>query len=60
MNSTDDLVAALQEEGIDPSQCALTWLDAQITELAELLVDFYLSSDNESLEGSEPSKTTPF
>jgi hypothetical protein len=56
-NSTDDLIDALREDDLDPSESALTLLDAQITELAEVLVDFYLSSDNES---PESSATTPF
>lgn len=53
MDSTEDLIEALQEDGVDPSESALTWLDSQITELAELLVNFYLSSENTSFESSD-------
>jgi hypothetical protein len=65
MNSTDDLVEALQEDGFDPSESALAWLDAKISELAEVLVDYYLSSGNETpkdravLTGSRPTVKIP-
>jgi hypothetical protein len=45
MNSTNDLAAALQEDGIDPSEAAIARLDCQITELAEVLVDYFLSTN---------------
>jgi hypothetical protein len=43
--NNDDLIRALLEEGIEPSETEIARLDDQITELAEILLD-YLRPNN--------------
>ncbi len=45
MKPADLLVAALDEDGIDPTEAAVEYLDGQISELAEVLVEYFQSSD---------------
>jgi hypothetical protein len=42
MEYIQDLIEILREDGIEPTDVTLARLDAQITDLAEILVDYWI------------------
>ncbi len=55
----EDLIQALLEEGIEPSEAEIARLDDQITELAEILLDYLCPNNSQASRNRYLSSPDP-